>query len=92
MFELKMSGELYDDVKLVSEAISRLHGMLEYLEQECIEQDKRDKRKTASDTFIYINDIRRGVGVMVETSKKMLRAADIQQYGELSKYVRPYLG
>ena len=89
MVDLKMTGNLYDDVKIVNEAVSHLYGMLEFLEQECIQ---KDKDKPATDVFIYINNMKRNTGTMVETSKKLLRASDIQQYGPLSKYVRPYLG
>ena len=89
MLDIKMTGDLCNDAKLVHESISRLYGMLEYLEKECIE---KDKGKTATDAFIYINNMKSRTEAMVETSKQLLRVVDIQQYGELSKYIRPYLG
>lgn len=89
MFKLKMKGDFHEDVKTVNEAISYLNGMLETLEKECIEHDKG---KIASDMFIFISDMKRVSNKMVEDSKQLLRSADIDQYGPLSKYVRPYLG
>ena len=84
----KMTCNFYDDVKTVCEAVSRLHGMLDSLEKECIE---KDKGKTATEIFIYINDMKNEADKMVEQSKKLMRDSDIDQYGPLSKYVRSYL-
>ena len=89
MTHLKMTGDFYDDVKRVGEAIAYLHGMIDYLERECME---RDKGKTATEVFIRINDMKKETEKMVAESERLLRAADIQQFGPLSKYVRPYLG
>lgn len=89
MFDLKMSGHFYDDVKLVCDAVSYLQGMIEFLEKEAIE---KDKGKTAPDSFIYLNGMKTKAEQMVEDSKRLFRAADIEQFGELSEYVRPYLG
>lgn len=88
MTQMKMTGEFYDDVKQVGEAINYLHGMIDFLEKECME---RDKGKTATEVFIRINDLKRETEKMVSEAERLLRAADIQQYGPLSKYVRPYL-
>ena len=84
----KMTGNFYEDVKTVGEAVSQLHSMLDLLEKECIE---KDKGKTATDMFIYINDMKNKAGQTVEQSKQLMRASDIEQYGPLSKYARPYL-
>jgi hypothetical protein len=89
MNDLKMTGDFYEDVKIVGEAVCRLHGMLEFLEKECIEMDKG---QTASDKFIYINDMKNEVSKAVEQSKQLIRTSDIDQYGSLSKYIRGYLG
>jgi hypothetical protein len=85
---LKLTYNFYDDVKTVSEAVSHLHSMLDFLEKECME---KDKGKTATEIFIYINDMKNEAGRMVEQSKRLMRASDIEQYGPLSKYVRSYL-
>jgi len=89
MTSLKMSGDLYDDVKKVNEAICYLQGMIDILEKECME---RDKGKPATELFIRINGMKREVTKMVNESERMLQRADIDQFGSLSKYVRPYLG
>lgn len=86
---LKMSGDLYDDVKKVHEAIRYLQGMMDILEKECME---RDKGQPATELFIRINGMKTEVTIMVNESERMLRRADIDQFGSLSKYVRPYLG
>jgi len=88
MTHLKMTGDFYDDVKKVNEAISYLHGMIDFLEKECME---RDKGKTATELFIRINDLKRATEKMVAESERLERAADIEHYGPLSKYARPYL-
>lgn len=85
---LKLTYNFYDDVKTVSEAVSQLHSMLDLLEKECME---KDKGKTATEMFIYINDMKNEASRMVEQSKRLMRASDIEQYGPLSKYVRSYL-
>lgn len=88
MEHLKMTGEFYDDVKRVGDAIAYLHSMCDFLEKECM---VRDKGKTATEVFIRINDLKRNTEKMVLEAERLLRAADIQHYGPLSKYVRPYL-
>lgn len=85
---LKLTYNFYDDVKIVGEAVSQLHSMLDLLEKECME---KDKGKTATEMFIYINDMKNEAVRMVEQSKRLMRASDIEQYGPLSKYVRSYL-
>lgn len=85
----KMTGDLYDDVKIVHEAICDLHSMIETLEKKCM---VRDKGKVASELFIHINGMKSEMGKMVSESERILRRADIDQFGSLSKYVRPYLG
>lgn len=84
----KMTCNFYDDVKTVGEVVLQLHSMLDFLEKECIE---KDKGKTATEMFVYINGMKNEAGRMVEQSKQLVRASDIEQYGPLSKYVRPYL-
>ena len=88
MTNLKMTGDFYDDVKKVKEAIGYLHGMIDFLEKECME---RDKGKTATELFVRINDMKRAMEKMVAESERLVRAADIEHYGPLSKYARPYL-
>lgn len=89
MMHLKMSGDLYDDVKKVHDAICYLHAMVNTLEKECI---LRDKDKPATELFIRINGMKTEITKMVNESERILRRADIDQFGPLSKYVRPYLG
>lgn len=89
MTNLKMTGELYDDVKKVHEAICYLQGMIDILEKECM---LRDKDKPATELFIRISGMKNVITKMVNESERMLQRADIDQYGSLSKYVRPYLG
>ena len=84
----KMTFNFYDDVKIVGEAVAQLHSMLDFLEKECIE---KDKGKTATEIFIYVNNMKNEASRMVEQSKQLMRASDIEQYGPLSKYIRPYL-
>ena len=88
MTHLKMTGNFYDDVKKVNEAIGYLKGMIDFLEKECME---RDKGKPATELFIRINDLKRATERMVAESERLVRAADIERYGPLSKYARPYL-
>jgi len=85
---LKLTFNFYDDVKTVGDAVSQLYSMLDLLEKECME---KDKEKTATEMFIYINDMKNEASRMVEQSKRLMRASDIEQYGPLSKYVRSYL-
>ena len=84
----KLTGDFYDDVKKVNEAIGYLKGMIDFLEKECME---RDKGKTATELFVRINDLKRATEKMVAESERLVRAADIEHYGPLSKYARPYL-
>lgn len=83
-----MTGDFFEDVKKVNEAIGYLHGMIDFLERECIE---RDKGKPATELFIRINDLKRETKKMMSESERLNRAADIQHFGPLSRYVRPYL-
>lgn len=85
---LKMTGDFYDDVKKVNEAIGYLKGMIDFLEKERME---RDKGKPATELFIRINDLKRETEKMVAESERLVRAVDIEHYGPLSKYARPYL-
>lgn len=89
MTNIEMTGELYDDVKKVHEAICYLQGMMDILEKECME---RDKGQPATELFIRINSMKTETTRMVNESERILRRADIDQFGQLSKYVRPYLG
>lgn len=84
----KMTGDLYEDVEIVHEAICNLHTMLGILEKECM---VRDKGKVATGLFIHINGIKNEMDKLVCESERMLRKADIDKFGPLSKYVRPYL-
>ena len=88
MTHLKMTGDFYDDVKKVSETIGYLHGMIDFLEKECME---RDKGKPATELFIRIDGMKREMEKMVAESERLVSAADIEHYGPLSKYARPYL-
>lgn len=88
MTYLKMTGDFYDDVKKVNEAIGYLKGMIDFLEKECME---RDKGKPAKEQFIRINDLKRATEKIFAESERLVRAADIEHYGPLSKYARPYL-
>ncbi len=89
MINIKMTGDFYDDVKKVNEAICILQTLVEILEKECMQ---RDKGKVATGLFIRINGIKNEMGKLVSEGERMLREADIDQFGPLSKYVRPYLG
>lgn len=84
----KMTGDLYEDVEIVHEAICSLQSMVGSLEKECI---IRDKGKVATELFIRINGIKNEMNKLVSESERMLRNADIDKFGPLSKYVRPYL-
>lgn len=88
MIHPKMTGEFYDDVKYVSEAISYLYSMIDFLEKERMEMDKG---KIATGIFIRINDMKRDTKKMVHEVEQLLRESDIEHYGPLSSYVRPYL-
>lgn len=83
-----MTGDFYDDVQKVNDAINYLHGMIDTLEKERIELDKG---KVATELFIRINGMKRATEKMVAESERLVRAADIEHYGPLRKYVRPYL-
>ena len=89
MMNIKMSGDLYDDIKKVHEAICYLQGMVDILEKECME---RDKNQVATELFIRINGVKREITKMVNESERILQRADIDQFGPLSKYIRSYLG
>ena len=89
MKAFKMTGELYEDVKIVNEAICDLHSMIETLEKECM---VRDEGKIATELFIRINNVKREMNKIVSDYKHILRRADIDRFGPLSKYIRPYLG
>ncbi len=89
MIDIKMKGDLYEDVKKVHEAICYLQGMVDILEKDCME---RDKKQPATELFIRINGMKREITKMVNESERILQKADIDQFGPLSKYVRPYLG
>ena len=84
----KMTGDLYEDVKIVHEAICSLHSMVGTLEKECI---ARDKGKVATELFIRIDDIKCEMKKVVSESERVVRRADIDRFGPLSKYIRPYL-
>ena len=84
-----MTCELYEDVKIVNEAISYLQALVETLEKECM---VRDGNKPAAELFISINSLEREMVKIVSEYKHILRRADIDHYGPLSEYVRPYLG
>lgn len=88
MTHLKMTGDFYDDVQKVNDAINYLHSMINTLEKERIELDKG---KGASELFIHINGLKREMEKMVAESERIVRKADIEHYGPLSKYARPYL-
>ena len=88
MTHFKMTGGFYDDVKKVAEAIGYLHGMIDYLEKERIELDKN---KTATAVFIRINAMKQETEKMVNEVERLLRESDIEHYGTMSKYIRPYL-
>lgn len=83
-----MTGYFYDDVEKVYEAIGYLEAMIDFLEKECME---RDQGKPATELFLRINSLRRATEKMVSESERIVRAADIERFGPLSKYVRPYL-
>ena len=89
MINLKMTGDFYEDVKKVHTAICFLQTMVEILEKECMQ---RDKGKVATRLFIRINGIKNEMDKMVCEGERMLKESDIDQFGPLSKYVRPYLG
>ena len=72
----------------VDSAISHLCDMLDLLEKECMH---RDKDKPATELFIRINGLKQAAKKMEAESKRMIRRADIDRYGPLSKYIRPYL-
>ena len=88
MEHLKMTGDFYEDVGKVNEAIGYLKGMIDFLEKECME---RDKGKPATELFIRISGLKMEITKMVNESERIIQRADIDQFGSLSKYVRPYL-
>lgn len=84
----KMTGDLYEDVKIVHEAICGLHSMVGILEKECM---MHDKGKVATELFIRINDMKREMEKVASESEMIMRTADIDRFGPLSKYIRTYL-
>jgi excinuclease UvrABC helicase subunit UvrB len=62
MKAFKMTGELYEDVKIVHDAILYLHSMIETLEKECM---IRDEGKVATELFIRINSMKREMDKIV---------------------------
>ena len=84
----KMTGDLYEDVNTVHEVILGLKSMVGILEEECI---VRDAGKVATELFIRINDMKREIEKVASDSEMIVRRADIDRFGPLSKYVRPYL-
>lgn len=89
MTHLKMTGDFYDDVQKVNDAIGYLRSMVEYLEKERMELDNG---KEATWLFICIYRLKKEVENMAAESERIVRKADIERFGPLSKYVRPYLG
>lgn len=89
MEHLKLKLDLYEDVKIMHDAILYLKGMVETVEAEVME---RDKGKVASELFIRVNRMKEEMGKMESESERVLRVADIEHYGPLSKFARPYLG
>lgn len=83
-----MTCDFYEDIKKVNDAINYLHDMIDLLEKERIQLDKG---KVATELFIHINGLKREMEKMVTESEKIVRMADIEHFGPLSKYVRPYL-
>ena len=90
MEHLKMSGDLYDDVKKVDKVICYLQDMVNILEKECIERDNNKNQTTGLYIHIYVLKIE--ITKLVNESERMLWKADTDQFGSLSKYARPYLG
>ena len=84
----KMTGDIYEDVNIVHDAICELHSMVGSLEKECM---VRDKDKVATALFIHINDVKREMEKLVSKSEEIMRQADIDKFGPLSKYIRQYL-
>lgn len=84
-----MTCELYEDVKIVHDAILHLYAMVETLEKECM---VRDGNKPATELFIRINSLKSEINKIASDYEHILRRADIDHFGPLSEYVRPYLG
>jgi hypothetical protein len=89
MTNLKMTGDFYDDVQKVHDAIGYLRGMINLLEKERMELDKG---KVATELFIHINALKREMEQITAESERIVHKADIEHYGPLSQYIRPYLG
>ena len=79
---------IYDDVKIVNDSIDHLYSMVDFLEKEVME---RDKGKIATELFIRINRLKSEMSKISNESKIIIQRADIDNFGELSKYVRNYL-
>lgn len=88
MSDFKLTGNIYDDVKIVNDAIDHLYSMVDFLEKEVIE---RDKGKIATELFIRINRLKSEMSKISNESKLIVQRADIDNFGTLSKYVRNYL-
>ena len=52
----------------------------------------RDKGKIATELLIRINGVKKEINKIVSEYEHILRRADIDNFGPLSKYIRPYLG
>ena len=88
MSNFKLTLNLYDDVNIVNDAIDHLYSMVDFLEKEVME---RDKDKIATELFIRINRLKAEMSKISNESKIIIQRADIDNFGELSKYVRNYL-
>ena len=88
MIDFKLTGNIYDDVKIVNDAIDHLYSMVDFLEKEVME---RDKDKIATELFIRINRLKTEMSKISNESKLIVKRADIDNFGALSKYVKNYL-
>ena len=88
MSDFKLTGNIYDDVKIVNDAIDHLYSMVDFLEKKVME---RDKDKIATELFIRINRLKTEMSKISNESKLIVKRADIDNFGALSKYVKNYL-
>ena len=88
MSDFKLTGNIYDDVKIVNDAIDHLYSMVDFLEKEVME---RDECKIATELFIRINRLKSEMSKISNESKLIVKRADIDNFGALSKYVKNYL-